>query len=219
MIESRDLAFAHPGSAPIAFPDLSVPQGDTLLLLGRSGTGKSTWLALASALLTPTRGTLTVAGQPLARDGEAAVLRGAARDAWRARAVGLLPQRLHLSEALTVEQNLAMPFFACGVPVDEQRVGHALDVLGLSDLRRRKPSQLSGGQAQRVALARATLLQPQVLLADEPTASLDDESAAAALALLQSRARDSGTTLVIATHDARVRALMPQAARLQLGAP
>ncbi len=217
MIETAALAYAHTGAPAIAFPDVSLPQGATLLLTGRSGSGKSTWLSLVSGLLTPAAGSLVVAGQALSGGAHGqGTMHGAARDAWRAATIGLLPQRLFLSEALTVQQNLELPFFASGRPVDARAVQQALAVLELQPLHQRKPSQLSGGQAQRVALARATLLQPRVLLADEPTASLDDDNAQRAVQLLQRRAHECGATLVIATHDARITALLPQARHLHL---
>ena len=104
-----------------------------------------------------------------------------------------------------MERNLALVYFAAGLAEDKVAVRAALDALGVAELAHRLPGQLSGGQAQRVALARATLLQPKILLADEPTASLDDEAAAAAVSLLRDAARRCGATLVVATHDARVR--------------
>jgi putative ABC transport system ATP-binding protein len=174
-----------------------------LLLSGPSGCGKSTWLALVAGLVAPTSGELTVAEQPLG------ALKNIAADAWRARAIGFLPQKLYLSAALTVQQNLALSFWASGQPEDAARIHAALAALGVQDLAARKPAQLSGGQAQRVALARAVLLQPRVILADEPTASLDDEAAADAVGLLLGTARQQGATLVIATHDARVATLIP----------
>jgi putative ABC transport system ATP-binding protein len=121
----------------------------------------------------------------------------------------LLPQKLHLSATLTVQQNLALVFWASGQPEYPARIHAALEALGVNDLAHRKPGQLSGGQAQRVALARAVLLKPQVILADEPTASLNDAAAADAVGLLLQTARAQGATLVIATHDARVSALIP----------
>ncbi len=130
--------------------------------------------------------------------------RGAEIDAWRARNIGFLPQRLYLSSALTVADNLALAYFAAGLSRDDAAIQRALAQVGVADLTARKPHQLSGGQAQRVALARAVLLAPQVLLADEPTASLDDEAAADALALLQRSAAACDASLVIATHDQRV---------------
>ena len=176
-----------------------------MLLQGPSGSGKSTWLALAAGLLRPASGQITVAGQALG------ALKGMATDAWRARAIGFLPQKLHLSEALTVAGNLSLAQWAAGLPEDSRAVSQVLNTLDLAGLKHRKPSQLSGGQAQRVALARAVLLQPQVILADEPTASLDDDAARAALQLLQSTAQRCNATLVIATHDTRVAAALPQA--------
>lgn len=206
MIETRALRYDYPAGPSLAFADVSVPQGGALLLQSPSGAGKSTWLALASGLLTPTAGRIVVAGQSV---GE---LRGSERDAWRARTVGLLPQRLHLSEALSVQENLALVYYAAGRPVDKAAIRGALESLGVAALATRRPSSLSGGEAQRVALARAVLMQPRVLLADEPTASLDDAAASAAIALLGSAARAAGATLVIATHDARVRSALPSAA-------
>ena len=198
MISVRQLAYRYPGGAELRFDDVDVAQGGLLLLRGVSGSGKSTWLALAAGLLAATGGDITVAGQSLRALGKVA------GDAWRARTIGFLPQRLHLSAALTVHDNLAMAQWAAGRPRDDGRIAQALTALDVQALAHRKPSQLSGGEAQRVALARAVLLKPEVILADEPTASLDDEAADASLALLRATAQRLAATLVIATHDARV---------------
>ena len=202
MIRTQGLTYRYPSGPELSFPDLDVPQGTVLLLSGPSGCGKSTWLALVAALVAPTAGEVVVAGQPLG------ALKNIAADAWRARAIGFLPQKLHLSTALTVAQNLAVAQWASGTPENASGIQAALSALGVAELASRKPSQLSGGQAQRVALARAVLLKPQVILADEPTASLDDGAAADAVHLLLATARAQGATLVIATHDARVAALI-----------
>lgn len=209
MIRTRGLRYRYPGGPEFAFADIDVPQGAMLLVQGRSGAGKSTWLALVAGLREG-EGELTVAGEALH------TLHGSARDAWRSRAVGFLPQRLHLSDALDVAGNLALAYFAAGRPRDEAAIAAALGALQVADLAARRPRELSGGQAQRVALARAVLLKPRVLLADEPTASLDDESAAAALTLLRETAAACGATLVVATHDARARAALAGAAVLHL---
>ncbi len=203
MIQSSQLAYQYPDGPRLAFPDVDVEQGAVLLLSGPSGCGKSTWLALVAALVAPTAGTLVVAGQPLN------ALKSIASDVWRAGAIGFLPQKLHLSSALNVYQNLAMAQWAAGQPEDAARIHIALAALGVQDLAQRKPGQLSGGQSQRVALARAVLLKPQVVLADEPTASLDDAAAADAVGLLLATALAQHATLVIATHDARVASLLP----------
>jgi putative ABC transport system ATP-binding protein len=211
VIQTRALRYQYPAGPVLSFQDLDVPQGATLLLRGTSGAGKSTWLALAAGLLTPASGQVVIAGQPLAE------LSRAQRDAWRARHLGFLPQKLHLSDALSVERNLALAFYAAGVPEDRASVLRALDLLGVGELRARRPSELSGGQAQRVALARSILMEPKIILADEPTASLDDEAAFAGLRLLQNCALQCHATLVIATHDRRVQEALPAAIDYEIG--
>lgn len=210
MIETRDLVCRFANGQTLDFADVRVPQGSTLLLHGPSGSGKSTWLSLVGGLMSPAQGEMVVAGQALG------ALKTAALDGWRARTVGFLPQRLHLSAALTVEGNLGLVYFAAGLQLDRAAVHQALVALGVAHLAGRSPARLSGGEQQRVALARGLLLRPRVILADEPTASLDDPACGAALSLLQSRARDAGATLVIATHDARVAAALPNAQRMVL---
>lgn len=209
MIETQALSFQYPDGPRLAFPDVDLPQGAVLVLSGPSGCGKSTWLALVAALVAPTSGHISVAGQALTG------LTNAAADAWRARTIGFLPQKLHLSGALSVAQNLALAQWAASLPEDPAAIAWALTALGVADLAKRLPSQLSGGQAQRVALARAVLLKPQVILADEPTASLDDDAAADAVALLIATAQAQHATLVIATHDARVAARLAADSSLQ----
>jgi putative ABC transport system ATP-binding protein len=204
MIRTQGLAYAYAGGTTLRFADVNVPQGGVLLLKGPSGAGKSTWLALAAGLVTASQGQIEVAGKALT---------GAAPDRWRARSIGFLPQKLHLSAALTVHDNLALAQWAAGQPEDAGRIASALAALGVGELAQRKPAQLSGGQAQRVALARAVLLQPQVILADEPTASLDDDAADQAAHLLLQVAQTQGATLVVASHDARLFAWMAQSAQ------
>lgn len=199
MIVWRDLSLQHPRGPLLRFPDLRLEAGRVLLLRGASGTGKSSLLALLAGLLTPTTGEIEVDGTPLHR------LSPRQRDAWRAARLGVLPQRLHLSESLSVADNLVLALWAGGVAEQARsRVPQVLGRLGVADLAGRRPHELSGGQAQRVALARAVLREPRVLLADEPTASLDDEAAADVLALLREQCRQRVATLVIATHDRRV---------------
>ncbi|MEI7514451.1 MAG: ATP-binding cassette domain-containing protein [Betaproteobacteria bacterium] len=205
MIDAKNLQFAYGGGAALQFPDVYLPQGGVLLLSGPSGSGKSTWLALVAGLVAPSTGNLQVAAQALGAMGSLKT------DAWRAQTIGFLPQKLHLSSALTVRENLALAFWAAGRAHDGARIVAALDDLGVGDLAQRLPAQLSGGQAQRVALARAVLMQPRVLLADEPTASLDDAAAQDALNVLWASAQRLGASLVLATHDARVAPLLERA--------
>ncbi|MGN6826464.1 ABC transporter ATP-binding protein [Paucibacter sp. M5-1] len=198
MIVLQGLRYRYAQGPEIAFADLSLPPGQGLLLRGASGSGKSTLLALMAGLLSASAGRLEMAGAELGR------LSPRQRDAWRGACLGFVPQRLHLSAALTVRDNLALPYLSAGLPVDHARIDELLQCLELQALAPRRPHQLSLGQAQRVALARALLRRPKLLLADEPTANLDDESAGAALNLLSQAAREQGATLVLATHDSRV---------------
>ena len=188
--------YAHgPG---LAFDDLTLPAGQHLLLRGASGSGKSTLLALIAALMRPSGGEITVNGTALH------ALTARQSDAWRGANLGFVPQRLHLSAALTVADNLALPFIAAGLKPDAARAADLLKRLGLSELAQRLPHQLSVGQAQRVALARALMRRPKLLLADEPSASLDDANTTQMLALLLQAATEQDATLVVATHDARL---------------
>lgn len=202
---------------PIDFPDLDLPQGGLALLRGPSGSGKSTLIALIAGLLEPDRGRVVVCGTQPAR------LSPARRDAWRGRTVGLLPQRLHLAPALDVRENLLLAALAVAAPARpaRDRADALLERFGLSGLARARPAELSGGQAQRVALARALMNRPGLLVADEPTASLDDAAAATAVGELLACWRETGASLLVATHDARAVALLaaaaPQVCSLILG--
>jgi len=199
MLGWQGLAHQYAGaSQAIRYADFELGAGRHLLLRGASGSGKSTLLALLAGLLRVRQGVLTVAGTRLAD------LSPRALDAWRGETLGVVPQRLHLSEALTVAGNLALPALAAGQGADAARAAELLAALGIADLAGRRPHQLSVGQAQRVALARALMRRPRLLLADEPSANLDDAHTAQMLELLLTAAEREGCTLVVASHDARV---------------
>ena len=190
---------------------LDLRAGEIVALVGQSGSGKSTLLHIFAGLLRPTHGDVTVAGVPI-RTAPAGEL-----DLFRGRLLGFVPQRPHLLAHLRVDQNLALAQRLAGVATDWTRINDVLWKVGLKTQARAYPSELSRGQAQRVAIARAVLNRPKVMLADEPTANLDDEHAAAVLDLLSQQALDCGATLVVATHDQRVKARMPN--RISLATP
>lgn len=199
MIQTTQLHYAYPGTQThLEFPDVEIKQGEVAVIRGPSGSGKSTWLALVAALVSPTAGQLVVADRDLSTLGKADA------DTWRATTIGFLPQKLHLTPALSVMDNLRMAQWAAGVPEDILRIAEVLESLGIGELAKRHPLSLSGGQAQRAALARAVLMRPRILLADEPTASLDDVAAETSLTVLLQTAWANGASLVIATHDRRV---------------
>jgi putative ABC transport system ATP-binding protein len=199
MLQIRELRHEYGGRTVLAVPAWDVAAGEAALVLGPSGSGKSTLLAAICGLLSPTAGSVHVAGQ------EVTGLGGARRDAFRARHVGLVPQTLHLIPVLDARDNVRLARHLAGLPDDSAHVDACLAGLGLATLARRRPAELSVGEAQRVAIARAVVNRPPLILADEPTSALDDASCEKALALLLEQAQAYGATLVVATHDRRIR--------------
>lgn len=188
-----------------------VGQGEHWLVIGPSGSGKTTLLHLLAGILRPSRGQVSVAGQDLG------ALSAAALDRFRGRHVGIVLQRLHLVASLTVARNLMLAQYCAGLAQDRARVDGVLDDLGLAGKADAYPHELSHGQAQRVAVARAVLNRPELILADEPTSNLDDANCAQAIELLEGQARHCGATLLIATHDGRLKARFERQMTLPVG--
>lgn len=184
----------------LAIDDWRVDQGERWLVLGPSGSGKTTLLHLLAGIVRPAQGRVEVAGQDLG------VLSAAALDRFRGRTIGIVLQRLHLVSSLTVAGNLRLAQYCADLPRDDARITAVLKDLGIADKAHAYPPELSHGQAQRVALARAVLNRPKLILADEPTSNLDDAHCEQAVQLLLEQAEHSGATLVVATHDARLKA-------------
>lgn len=177
--------------------NLTVGQGEFLAVMGPSGCGKSTLLNMLGALDQPTAGEVWVAGENLARQKNV--------DAFRARTVGFVFQLHNLLPTLTAQENIEVPMqgqLAAGKRRERSRM--LLELVGLGDRSHALPGQLSGGQRQRVAVARALANGPALILADEPTGSLDTQSGEEVLALLADLNRTQGTTIVVVTHDRRV---------------
>ena len=204
------LRFDVGGRRILDVPDWSVAPGGQALLLGPSGSGKTTLLNLLAGLLRPTAGSVAVAGRDLAQ------LRPAELDMLRGRRIGIVFQSLHLVGALTVSGNLRLARYLAKLPNGDAEIAGLLDTLDLADKATARPADLSQGEAQRVAIARALVNGPALLLADEPTSALDDANCQQVVALLRRQAMDHGATLLIATHDQRLKDVFPN--RLDLPA-
>jgi putative ABC transport system ATP-binding protein len=199
MLEIRDLRQEYGGRPVLSVPVWDVARGEASLVLGPSGSGKSTLLHVIAGLTKPTSGSVRVAGEDVTK------LSPAGRDAFRARQVGLVLQTLHLIGVVSVRENLRLAQHLAGYAGDEARIDEVLGGLGIAKLAGARASELSVGEAQRVAIARAIVNRPALLLADEPTSALDDANCAKALALLLEHSAACGATLVVATHDNRIR--------------
>jgi putative ABC transport system ATP-binding protein len=180
--------------------DLSVQRGELLALTGPSGSGKSTILNLCGLIDTPDSGEITLDGQAIAGLDEVQ------RTLLRRDALGFVFQSFNLVPVMTVAENVDYPLFLIGVPLAErrERVAAQLKAVGLQDHAQHRPDALSGGQRQRVAIARALIKRPRLVIADEPTASLDSHTADQVLDLMRERGHAEGAAFVIATHDSRL---------------
>lgn len=180
--------------------DLSVQRGELLALTGPSGSGKSTILNLCGLIDTPDSGDIVLGGQPV--NG----LNEAQRTLLRRDALGFVFQSFNLVPVMTVYDNVDYPLFIAGVPAPErrQRVNAQLQAVGLLEHAHHLPDALSGGQRQRVAIARALVKRPRLVIADEPTASLDSHTADQVLDLMRERGHAEGAAFVMATHDNRL---------------
>ena len=180
--------------------DLTVRQGEFTALIGPSGSGKTTTLNLVGGLDVPTGGSVQVEGVDLG------TLNRKQLSSLRRDRIGFVFQSYNLIPVLTAYENAEMVMWVQGVPAPErrERVMELLLAVGLKGLEDRKPTELSGGQQQRVAIARAIASNPAVVLADEPTANVDSETAETLISLMETLNRDRGVTFLFSTHDHRV---------------
>jgi putative ABC transport system ATP-binding protein len=177
--------------------DLSfgVEAGETVAIVGQSGSGKSTLLSMLAGLDQPTQGTITVDGQDLGRLNQNELTR------FRGRSIGIIFQQFHLMRSLTALENVLLPLDILGLPNAEERAMDALQLMGLGARAKHLPQQLSGGECQRVAIARAFVVEPRILLADEPSGNLDTATGEKVMNLLFDAVAQRGMTLILVTHD------------------
>jgi putative ABC transport system ATP-binding protein len=194
--------------------DLTIEEGDFLAIAGPSGSGKSTLLNLIGCIDTPTTGQVYIDGQPIG-----AYTPNQLADL-RARTIGFIFQTFNLLPVLSAEENVEYPllqFKEMSKRDRRERVRHFLNVVGLEKFAGHRPNELSGGQRQRVAIARALVTRPKLVLADEPTANLDQKTGASILELMRLVNRIQKTTFVFSTHDASVMRMANRLVHIQDG--
>ena len=191
--------------------DFSVERGESVAIVGESGSGKSTLLSLLAGLDAPSTGSVHVDGNDLAAMGERELA------SFRARKLGIIFQQFHLMSGLTALENAALPLELQGVKDATERAAHALEQVELADRAEHLPSKLSGGECQRVAIARALVVEPAILLADEPSGSLDARTGDAVMRLLFGLAESRNTTLLLVTHSDKLAAECDRRLKLAAG--
>jgi ABC-type lipoprotein export system ATPase subunit len=199
MLQTKDLTYSYDGKRLLHFPDFHCTTGEHYLLLGQSGSGKTTLLHLLGGLRAPR------AGQIQINDTNIATLSRSKLDQFRGRNIGIIFQRSHFVRALNVEENLILAQQLAGVSVSKDRVKALLDRLNISHKLHASTDNLSVGEQQRVAIARAIINNPTIILADEPTSALDDKNCTEVADLLEEEAQKAGATLLIVTHDGRLK--------------
>ena len=197
MLAVRAVSHHYANMQVLAAPDFELARDEHCALIGASGVGKTTLLHILAGILRPTSGNVTL-------DGEALYPADGRDDRWRAGRVGVIPQKLHLLPSLSALDNVRLAQYFVGNPEGDSARA-LLGELGLQARLHTRPEKLSVGEQQRVAIARAIVNKPRLLLADEPTSSLDDANSERAIDLLLEAARMTSALLVVATHDARIR--------------
>ncbi len=199
MIATKNITFSYGKGTSFAFPDISCSDGDTILITGGSGKGKTTLLHLLGGLLRPQ------AGEILVNNTDIGILSEKKLDHFRGEHIGLVLQQSHFIASLSVLENVELASWLASGKKRTEKAKLLLQHLDLENHIHKLPSQLSIGQQQRVSIARALINEPKVLLADEPTSSLDDENAFKVADLLDNLAKEYRSALVIVTHDSRLK--------------
>ncbi len=199
MLKTEGLSYTYDGKNTIHFPNIDCQKGEHWLLLGQSGTGKTTLLHLLGGLRQAQQGSVIVDNQDLK------TLNTTQLDHFRGKNIGIVFQQSHFVQSLNIEENLLLAQYLAGNKQDKTIVYNLLKRLNLAHKLKVKPSNLSQGEQQRVAIARALVNQPIVILADEPTSALDDDNCNEVTQLLEEQAKAHNATLLIVTHDQRLK--------------
>ena len=198
-IKTENLSFKYPGGAVFYFPDLQIGANESWLLTGNSGSGKTTLLHLLAGILSPEKGNINIDNTGIH------LLKPTQLDAFRAQHIGLVFQKSYFIDALSMHKNLLYFGELSGTRTDPEFLNKLVSDLGVSQLLHKKPASLSSGELQRFSIARAMINKPGIILADEPTSSLDDDNCKLFTDLLVRICNTYHVTLLVATHDARLK--------------
>ena len=199
MISTKNITFSYNKDQTFIMPDLFCQAGSTILVTGNSGKGKTTYLHILAGLLQPNSGEIVIDNKEITH------LKGSKADKFRGKNIGVVFQKSHFIASLSVLENLEMASWLATGKKHKIRAKELLQKLDISEQAHKLPSQLSVGQQQRVSIARALMNEPKVLLADEPTSSLDDKNADNVIELLETLSKEYKTALIIVTHDSRIK--------------
>ncbi len=199
MLVTKGLEFAYDQANSFKFPDITCEQGTHWLITGPSGCGKTTLLHLLAGLLRPSSGKVIINGTDISG------LKSAAIDKIRGRSMGIIFQKPYFVSSLTVAENVKIARYLNKLKESDQEIEEILRKLNIGDKSNSRPKALSQGELQRLSMARALINNPSVILADEPTSSLDDDHCREALLLLKEQAEREQVTLLIVTHDHRLK--------------
>ena len=199
MVKINGLTYNYSSEIQLKFPDFSLSKGEQALILGQSGCGKTTLLHLLSGLLKPNSGDVNIENEDISK------MSGAVLDNFRGANIGIVFQTAHFIEALTVKENLTLTQTLAGKSKDIDKIKKLLADLGIESKLNAKLNALSVGEKQRVSIARALVNSPALILADEPTSALDDKNCDAVLKLVREQAKKHNSTLLIVTHDNRLK--------------
>ena len=193
MIETKSLKFSYDGKFVFEFPNIKLKKGENLLILGSSGIGKSTLLHNLAGILTPQSGSIKIFGNDISKFSEIEI------DKFRGENIGIIFQRPHFVNSLTVKENLRLAqFLGKNLEGDIKETLRSLKILDKID---KKPNDLSQGEKQRVSIAIAIINSPKLILADEPTSSLDDSNCSNVINILKEQASKKNAQLIVITHD------------------
>ena len=199
MISCQNLTFSYSPQKRFTFPDITCADREALLILGQSGRGKTTLLHLMALLLRPEGGSVMIG------DKDITPLSVAEAAAVRASQIGIVYQKPHFVSSLSVLENVLLPNYLAQKFQDKDRARALAEQLGFAEHLSKKTHQLSQGEQQRVSIARALMNNPAVILADEPTSSLDDDNCGKVITLLKNQSEQIGASLVVVTHDQRLK--------------